>query len=285
LYRESLLRDWEAKYRGSPILKEEALALTPMVLVMWKSRYEAFTAKCPTVSLRTINFAMRARGGWATIAGRPAWGSFKFGHTHPNQSNSGLMTLIMLACEFHGKKSGLTVSEIMSPQFQDYLTEFRAGVAGVSHSTGTLMKEMTLKGPTCYDALLVYENLAIEYAESAEGRWDALRVIYPEYNLWNENPYCILNTPWTTPEHQRAAEKFLAFLLSETVQTRALDFGFRPANPRVPVKGPNSPFEKYAKYGLTVDLATTCKVPSREVLENLQQSWIRCVPVRRDARR
>jgi len=285
LYRESLLRDWEAKYQGSPILKEEALALTPMVLVMWKSRYEAFTAKCPTVSLRTINFAMRAQGGWATIAGRPAWGSFKFGHTHPNQSNSGLMTLIMLACEFHGKKSGLTVSEIMSPQFQDYLTEFRAGVAGVSHSTGTLMKEMTLKGPTCYDALLVYEDLAIEYAESAEGRWDALRVIYPEYNLWNENPYCILNTPWTTPEHQRAAEKFLAFLLSETVQTRALDFGFRPANPRVPVKGPNSPFEKYAKYGLTVDLATTCKVPSREVLENLQQSWIRCVPVRRDARR
>ena len=47
LYRESLLRDWEAKYQGSPILKEEPLALTPMVLVMWKSRYEAFTAKCP----------------------------------------------------------------------------------------------------------------------------------------------------------------------------------------------------------------------------------------------
>ena len=108
---------------------------------------------------------MRAEGGWATIAGRPAWGRFKFGHTHPNQSNSGMMTLIILAYEFFGKKSGLTVSEIMSQQFQDYLTEFRAGVAGVSNSTGTLMKEMTLKGPTCYDALLVYENLAIEYAE------------------------------------------------------------------------------------------------------------------------
>lgn len=285
LYRESLLRDWEAKHHGNPIVKEEALALTPMVLVMWKSRYEAFMAKCPTISLRTANFAMRAKDGWATIAGRPAWGRFKFGHTHPNQSNSGLMTLIMLACEFHAKKSGLTVSEIMSSPFQDYLTEFRAGVAGVSHSTGTLMKEMTLKGPTCYDALLVYENLAIEYAESAEGRWDALQVIYPEYNLWNENPYCILNTPWTTAEHQRAAEQFLAFLLSEPVQTRALDFGFRPANPRVPVKGPHSPFERYAKYGLTVDLAATCEVPSREVLENLQQSWVRCAPGRPDATR
>jgi ABC-type Fe3+ transport system substrate-binding protein len=285
LARETLLRDWEAKYQGSPILKEEPLALTPMVLVMWKSRYEAFTAKCPNVSLRTFNYAMRAEGGWATIAGRPAWGRFKFGHTHPNQSNSGLMTLIMLACEFFGKKTGLTVSEIMSPSFQDYLTEFRAGVAGVSHSTGTLMKEMTLKGPTCYDALLVYENLAIEYAESAEGRWDSLQVIYPEHNLWNENPYVILNTPWTTPEHQQAAEEFLAFLLSEPVQTRALDFGFRPANPRVPVKGPNSPFAKYAKYGLAVELPATCDVPSREVMENLQQSWIRCAPARPDGPR
>ena len=285
LYRESLLRDWEAKYQGNPILKEEPLALTPMVLVMWKSRYEAFTAKCPTVSLRTIDYAMRAPNGWMRIAGRPAWGRFEFGHTHPNQSNSGLMTLIMLAYEFFGKKSGLTVSEIMSPQFQDYVTEFRAGVAGVSHSTGTLMKEMTLKGPTCYDALLVYENLAIEYAESAEGRWDSLQVIYPEHNLWNENPYCILNTPWTTAEHQRAAEKFLSFLLSEPIQTRALDFGFRPANPRVPVKGPTSPFAKYAKYGLAVDLATTCEVPSREVMENLQQSWIRCAPARPDGKR
>ena len=285
LYRESLLRDWEAKYQGSPILKEEPLALTPMVLVMWKSRYEAFTAKCPNGFAPDGQLRHAGRGRLGDDRRAARLGTFQVRPYAPQSIQFGTDDLDHAGLRVSGKKSGLTVSEIMSHQFQDYLTEFRAGVAGVSHSTGTLMKEMTLKGPTCYDALLVYENLAIEYAESAEGRWDSLQVIYPEHNLWNENPYCILNTPWTTAEHQQAAEKFLAFLLSEPVQTRALDFGFRPANPRVPVKGPNSPFEKYAKYGLTVDLATTCEVPSREVLENLQQSWIRCAPARPDGPR
>ncbi len=275
LYREAFVRDWEAKFQPNPILKEEALALSPMILVMWKSRYEAFTAKSPEVSLRTIWYAMQAKQGWATIAGKPQWGRFKFGHTHPNQSNSGLMTLVVLAYSFLDKSAGVTVGEIMAPQFQDYLTQFNAGVAQLSNSTGNLMKDMALKGPSSYDALIVYESVAIDYLESAEGRWEPLQVVYPKQNLWNENPYCILNTPWTTEAHQKAAQIFLKFLLSEPIQARALDHGFRPANAAVPVKGPESPFIRFADHGLSVELAEMCEVPSREVIENLQQMWIR----------
>jgi hypothetical protein len=275
LYRETLVRDWEAKHGGNPILKEEALALTPMVLVMWKGRYEAYTARCPELSLRTIRFAMQAKNGWGTIAGKPEWGRFKFGHTHPNQSNSGLMTLIVLAYGFFGKTADLTVADIMSPEFQDDLTHFGQGVAGLSNSTGNLMKEMTLKGPSAYDALIVYESVAIDYLASAQGRWEQLRVLYPPYNLWNENPYCILNTPWTTAAHQQAAETFLKFLMSEPIQTRALQHGFRPGNPAVPVRGPESPFVRFAECGLSVDVPAVCEVPSRQVIDNLLQAWIR----------
>jgi hypothetical protein len=50
LYRESFVRDWNAKQQGTnPIAKEEALALTPMAIVMWKQRYDAFTARSPEV--------------------------------------------------------------------------------------------------------------------------------------------------------------------------------------------------------------------------------------------
>jgi hypothetical protein len=275
LYREALVRDWEAKRGGNPLLKEEPLALTPMVIVMWKKRFEAFTVKSPVVSLRTIRFAMRAPRGWDTIAGKPTWGRFKFAYTHPNQSNSGLMTLVVLAYEFFGKTSGLSVSDVMSAEFQDHLTAFARGVSYVSNSTGNLMREMTLKGPTSCDAAIVYESVAIEYLERAEGRWDRLQVIYPQQNLWNDNPYCILNTQWTTPETQRAAETFLKFLLSEQAQLKALEFGFRPANSAVSIKGPESPFTKYADNGVSVELPEICEVPSRDVMENLLQAWIR----------
>ncbi|MCY2987966.1 MAG: extracellular solute-binding protein [Planctomycetota bacterium] len=285
LYRETLLHAWEAKHEGQPILKEETLALTPLVLVMWKDRYDAYAARCPEVSLRTFSYAMHAKQGWATIAGRPQWGRFKFGHTHPNQSNSGLMTLLVLAYEYTGKTAGLTLSDIMTPEFQDHLTRFGTGVVGLSNSTDNLMKDMTLKGPSSYDALLVYESVAIDYLEDAKERWGPLQVIYPRSNLWNDNPYCILNTPWTTTEHQQAAETFLKFLLSPPIQERALNHGFRPGNPSVPVNGDQSPFVRFAECGLRVEIPEVCEVPSREVLQNLQQAWIRLAMPRSQGQR
>jgi hypothetical protein len=275
LYRDTFLQDWKRQRHGNPIGKEETLALTPMVFVMWKSRYEAFSAKCPEVSLRMVNYAMQAKTGWRQIAGKPEWGVFKFGHTDPIQSNSGLMTLLILAYEHHKKSSGLTAEDVLSPEFQEQLVRFERGVTGLSNSTGNLMKEMLYKGPASFDALMVYEAVAIDYLKDAQGRWEDLCVIYPQYNLWNDNPYYILNTPWTTSAHQKAAEAFLAYLMSQPTQTKAMEHGFRPGNPDVAMKGPESPFVKYAKNGLRINLPSVCDVPSPEVLERLQQTWLR----------
>ncbi len=275
LYRETFVRDWKARRLGDPIAKQEVLALTPMLIVMWKQRYEAFAARAPDFSFKTLAFAMGTPEGWGRIAGRPEWGRFKLGHTHPNQSNSGLMTLVILAYEYTDKDAGLTVSDVMSQNFQDFVGRFAQRVHGFSNSTGNLMKEMVLKGPSSYDALVVYESVAVEFLTSAEGRWEQLQIIYPRHNLWSDNPYYILNTPWSTPEHRNAAEAFLRFLTGEAAQKKALEHGFRPGNPKVPVKGPQSPLARYEKYGLKIDLPEVCQVPSADVLDNLLQSWIR----------
>ena len=37
---------------------------------------------------------------------------------------------------------------------------------------------------------------------------DKLKIIYPPFNIWNDNPYYILNVPWNTPEQRRAAKLF-----------------------------------------------------------------------------
>ena len=137
------------------------------------------------------------------------------------------------------------------------------------------MQDMVRKGPSTYDAVMVYESVAIDYLRQAEGRWGPLYVVYPKRNIWSDHPYCILKTDWCKPEHQQAAEKFLAFLLSEPVQTKALDHGFRPGNLQVPINFPESPFIKYADHGLKIDLTMICDPPSGEVLNNLIRSWQR----------
>jgi ABC-type sulfate transport system substrate-binding protein len=132
-----------------------------------------------------------------------------------------------------------------------------------------------LKGPSSFDALLVYESVAIDYLKNAEGRWGQIKVVYPEYNAWNENPYYVLNVPWSNDDQKKAADKFLTFLLSEPIQKESLNHGFRPANTNVPVKFPESPFVRYANYGIQVDLQKICDPPKAEVVTNLLASWQR----------
>ena len=275
-YKDVFVQEWEVKNGGgNPILKEEPLALTPMVFVVWEERYNAFIQKYKVMNLDTINQALQERSGWAAIANQPDWGLFKFGHTHPNESNSGLMTLVLAAYSYNHKTKDLTVGDVVNANFQQWLTTLERSTSGFSNSTGNMMKEMVLKGPSSYDALMVYEGAAIDYLKLAEGRWGQLRVVYPEYNIWNENPYYIIDVPWSAPDQRKAAQTFLDFLMSDRIQREALVHGFRPANPDVPVKFPDSPFVKFAANGVQVDLQKICEPPKAEVVNNLLQSWQR----------
>jgi len=276
VYKDIFVQEWQVKNGGgNPIIKEEPLALTPMVFVVWDERYKAFLQKYRVMNLDTINQALQEKSGWDAIAHQPDWGLFKFGHTHPNESNSGLMVLVLAAYAYNHKTRDLTVGDVVNANFQQWLTSLERSTSGFSNSTGNMMKEMVLKGPSSYDALMVYEAVAIDYLKNAEGRWGELRVVYPEYNAWNENPYYIIDAPWSTPDQRKAAQSFLDFLLSDRIQREALVHGFRPANPNVPVRFAESPLVKYAGNGVQVDLQKICEPPKAEVVNNLLQSWQR----------
>jgi Bacterial extracellular solute-binding protein len=275
LYKDTFVQEWQVKYSQNPILKEEPLALSPMVFVFWDERYQAFLPKYKGVTFATLAQALQEKGGWESIAQKPEWGLFKLGHTHPNESNSGLMTIVLTAYSYQKKTKDLELKDVVDVGFQTWLQNFERGVSGLSNSTGNMMREMVLKGPSSYDALIVYESVVIDYLKNAEGRWGQLRVVYPEYNAWNDNPYYIIDAPWSSRDQRKAAETFLQFLLSEPIQKESLNHGFRPANPNVPVKFGDSPFVKYADYGIKVDLGKICDPPRGEVVNNLLQSWQR----------
>jgi hypothetical protein len=277
MYLEVFKQKWALRKSTDPVAKSEILALTPMVFVMWKERQDAFTDKLGDLSFQTIGEAMQTPGGWGGIAERPEWGVFKFGHTYPNKSNSGLMTLVLLAHHFHDQLGGLELAQVVDPSFQTWMNDLERGVSGMSHSTGTMMTNMVRLGPSTYDVIFVYESVAIEQLKWAECRWGEIRVVYPKYNVWNDNPYYILNTEWVTDDHRKAAEVFLEYLMSEEIQKRALDHGFRPGDLSIPTMSEDSPFKKYEKYGLKNEVNLVCDAPPPEVINNLQIMWQRAV--------
>lgn len=275
-YRNVFVDEWQLKYGGgNPIAREENLALSPMVFVFWKERFEPFVAKYGQVDFDTIGKALHEPGGWGAIASKPEWGFFKFGHTNPNESNSGLLTLALMAHQFHDKTAPLELSDIVDPAFQQWLSRIEGSVSGLSNSTGNLMRDMVLKGPASFDSVFVYENVAIDYLKNAEGRWGSLQVVYPKINLWNDNPYYIINAEWTSSAERKAAETFLDYLMSEPVQAQSLVHGFRPGNPAIAVNGADSPFTLFATYGLQINLPIIAEPPKAEAINNLLTGWQR----------
>ncbi len=276
LYTDIFVQEWSIKYNtNKPFVRQDQLALSPMVFVFWAERYDAFIAKYGSVSFDAVGSALREPGGWDAIAQKPEWGVFKFGHTHPNESNSGLQTLTLMAYEFHKKNRGLVLKDILNPAFQSWMNTLESGVTGLSNSTGNMMRDMVLRGPSSYDGLFVYENVVVDYLKNAEGRWGELRVAYPKQNMWSDHPYYIIDAPWSSSDQRLAAGKFLDFLLTDPIQRAALNHGFRPGNPAVPIKFPESPFTLYQKSGLLVDIASVCEPPKADVINNLLAIWQR----------
>ena len=274
-YRDVFVQEWALNHNEAPFIREEPLALSPMVFVFWEERYEAFVAKFKEVSFATVNEALNTPGGWQGIAEKPEWGFFKFGISDPNQSNSGLLTLVLSAQQFHQKGTRLTMADAVDARYNQWLKNFARSLAGLSNSTGNMMRDMVLKGPATYDALMVYESVVIDYLKNAEGRWGSLHVSYPRLNIWNDNPYYIINADWLGADERKAAEAFLAFLLSEPAQKQALVHGYRPAEPSVSLKQADSPFTLYQKNGLRIEIPSVCEAPPAEIITNLLTGWQR----------
>jgi len=265
---------WEREHEKTPIVSDAPLALTPMVVVMWQDRYEPFAAKYQEVSFKTIGEALDETTGWAAIAGKPEWGPFTFGHTLPTSSNSGLMSLVLMAYDYWGEQRRIKPKQVMDAGFLEWLESVEEYMDVEERSTGKLMTRMLRFGSSELNGVMVYENLALSNLKTAEGRWGKLKVIYPTRSVWCDNPFYILDVPWSDSAHQRAAAAFQNFLLSPKAQRVARDkYLFRPASVDVPIVEPGSPFAKLK--GVVQMDVTTIRRPKGKVLEQLIQVWKR----------
>lgn len=273
LVKNLLLDPWKKDTGNDPIASDAMLALTPMVIVMWEDRYEAFMKKYGEMNFKNLAQALNEPTGWKAISDNAKWGFFTFGHTLPTKSNSGLLTLVLMAYDYQQSRD-LTSEQIMDQAFLDWLKGAQKNMTVKEESTGKLMNAMVIGGPK-YNAVMVYENLALASLDAAKGKWGInLKVVYPSRSVWNDNPYYILDVPWTDEDHKTAAKLFQGFLLGDKAQKVARDqYLLRPASINVPILDDTSPFTKL-KDVVQIDV-TTIDSPSAEIMKQLLEAWER----------
>ncbi len=252
----------------------EDLVLSPVVIAIWRPMAEALGWPSEDLGWADVGKMAISEEGWATY-GYPEWGAFKFGHTHPNFSNSGIIAVIAEAYAGAEKQRGLTMEDVHNPQVKNFMAEVESSIIHYGQSTGFFAHRMFERGPSYLSAAVMYENLVVEQESkriAGESFQQEVVAIYPkEGTFWSNHPYIILNAPWVTEEQREAAELFRDYLLAEPQQLQAIQYGFRPADPGIPLTSPLD-----AQHG--VDPAqpkTVLEVPAAEVIVGIQQLWRR----------
>ncbi|HEV7556012.1 MAG TPA: substrate-binding domain-containing protein [Kofleriaceae bacterium] len=277
-----LASDWKTKNNSNLFAAApEPLVLSPLVFAVWEDRAKVLLESANgQLSWKAIHKAVASPKGWPGIGGKPGWGFVKLGHTDPNKSNSGMQAITSMALDYFGTPT-VTVDQLLDPAFQTFVKDIDASVPHFESSTGTFMTDMIRFGPSKYDIAVVYESLAVSQLDNAQGRWGSLHIYYPPVTIWSDHPIVLLDTPKLTKDQRAAAMKLVDYLRSTKVQATALRFGFRPADPSVPMKtGEANPFEKMAQYGLTLELPAAARPPEGPVVRNLLMMWSRVVSPR-----
>ena len=262
----------------------ERIMITPLVLAMPRPMAEALGWPEAEIGWADVLALSQNLDGWGAY-GHPEWGAFRLGKTNPNFSTSGLSATAAIYYAATGKTSGLTLDDIGSSQTGEFVRGVEAATVHYGDTTMTFLENMLredLAGrPLSYASAVAIEEVSIiAYNRGDPGDVGLenpvppnvpLVAIYPkEGTLFSDNPAYVLDAEWVTGVQRRAALDFRSFVIDNPEnQARALDFGFRPGDPAVPVGDPIS-----TANGLNPSQPKTeLELPEPAVLAALVDSW------------
>ncbi|MEO5953778.1 MAG: substrate-binding domain-containing protein [Chloroflexia bacterium] len=274
-----LNQQWRANHQSDLLLRSgeygtTPMVLTPMVFVMFADKAAAFS-KGRDVDWNQIQQAVTNPEGWKALGGDENWGRVKYSQTDPSTSNAGLLAVTLATYTYFNKTGGLTSDDLNNPDYQKWIDGLASGLVEDTPPTAQQQMEDVLRyGPSKYDVVSIYESLVAQQIKNAPGRFGTeLKVFYPRLNIWSDYPFSILVGEDSTADEKDAALLFRNFLYSAPVQKDALNVGFRPANPDVPLltNDPNNPFNRYKDAGLEINIprTTIADTPSGDILNRL----------------
>ena len=253
-----LNQKWTDLGKGQEIAQDSTpLVLSPVVIAGWASFFED-----NNVTSFTDLYRLAQEGT-----------EYKYGHPDPLLSNGGVMAEVLEFADALGKKpEEFDFADFKNADALEFVRTIESKTVNYGKSTGFFGKWASENGPTAIDCFTVYESVVISNADKATQKWgDSLVAIYPaDGTLLSDHPFVILNAPWVNEYQKFAASQYLYYLLQESNQDKAQEYGFRPANPSVPLDV--DVFNE--KNGVAFEIkAPTYRPLSGESMENLFTVW------------
>ena len=215
--------------------------LAPSGFAMWRPMAEALGWPDTPISWDDLVDISADPDGWSA-RDHPEWGLFKFGHTHPDFSNVGLLMMTALAYSTTGTTSGLTADEVYSDAVVEAFARVEQNTYHYGIQSRPLLQLMAQRGPDYLHAVTTSEaemlKTGIEFADTL--RFPLVFIFPSEGTYWSEQPYCLVGGDWVSPEQAEAAGIFRDYMLSGEGQAMAIDYYLRPVDESIPLHAPLS---------------------------------------------
>jgi Ca-activated chloride channel family protein len=262
---EQINTTWQQRNNRSINSEEcQPTVYAPLGFAMWRPMAEALGWPDEPIGWDTIVELAADPAGWASY-GRPEWGQFRFGHTHPGYANSGLLSMTAFV-------HGVVDSEGQLAPAQVY--EAEEAMRALEHSTSkygrqapALLELMASQGPSFLHAAAVPEADTVRFnVERSDELAFPLAFIFPSGGtIWANHPYCILdNADWVSEDQTEAAGIFQEYLADRERQELAVDNYLRPLDSSIALHAPMS-LENGTDPGVTTDQIPALPSPDADV--------------------
>lgn len=259
-------RVWRDR-NGKVLIPEacDASVLAPIGFAMWRPMAEALGWPDQPINWDDIAGLSADPQGWESL-GHPEWGQFKFGHTHPDYSNVGLLSLTTVAYSTLGKTEGLTADEVYSQAVVDVFRDIEQNTYHYGIQSRPLMQVLAQRGPDYLHAVTTSEAETLKTnAEFQSTMRYPLVFIFPSKGtFWSEQPYCVLDGDWVTDDQKEAAQIFKDYLLDRKQQELAINYYLRPIDTAIPLHAPLT-LDSGTDPRVTTEIVPALESPSAEV--------------------
>jgi Ca-activated chloride channel family protein len=236
---EQINTTWQQR-NNRPINSDECrpTVYAPLGFGMWRPMAEALGWPDEEIGWDTIVELAADPDGWASY-GRPEWGQFRFGHTHPGYANSGLLSMTAFVHGVVNSEGQLEPAQVY--EAEDAMRALEQNTSKYGRQAPALLELMASQGPSFLHAAAVPEADTVRFnVERSDELAFPLAFIFPSGGtIWANHPYCILdNAEWVTDGQAEAAEIFRDYLLERERQELAVDNYLRPLDSSIALHTP-----------------------------------------------
>ena len=246
---------------ASPVLMRSAI-----VIAMWEQMAKALDYPDRRVGFEQI-FKL-ASAGWKRSIGRPEFGPFRFVHTNPYSSTTGVTATVAEYLFAVGKQRDLQIADVKSARTRAKVQVIERAVAHSADATTYVAEQLGQHGRGYASAVLLGEDTLLGFNRTHRG--EPLVAIYPkEGTFFGEHPFIVLDAPWVTPEQKLAAGEFGRYLTAKITPQLATQHNYRPADPHAKL-----PAERWRELGVDLQHQTkSLQIPEPPVIAAVQRTW------------